>query len=349
MDTLFFTLVFFFLISAAITWIAGITLAKTTDTLDSRFKIGDALGGLILLGISGSLPEIAISFSAARDGHIPIIIGTLLGGIAMQTLIIVFFDLAVKNKKPLSYVAGCPMLALETFLTILVTAIALVATFIPASKNIHNTNPLSFVIIIAWIAGLFIINKARKNPSWNRTAGDAMPGRKHRERRAKQDHPFYANKSTLHIILIFAAASVFTLIAGVVLEKTGSAIASRIGMDSGIFAATFLALVASLPEISTGLESILIGDNQLAVSDIMGGNSFMLTIFFFTDLIAHKPILSYAKQADIFITVLGIVMMTIYAFSFLLKLRHRYFKLGLDSIFEIIIYFSGVYVLTFIR
>ena len=46
--------------SGAITWAAGIALTKTTDTLDHRFKIGDAIGGLVLLGIAGSLPEIAV-------------------------------------------------------------------------------------------------------------------------------------------------------------------------------------------------------------------------------------------------------------------------------------------------
>ena len=97
-----FALVIFFFISAAVTWIAGISLTKTTDTLDSRFKIGEAIGGLILLGISGSLPEIAITYSAAISGHIPIIIGNLLGGIAIQTLIIVIFDFSTKQKKPLS-------------------------------------------------------------------------------------------------------------------------------------------------------------------------------------------------------------------------------------------------------
>jgi hypothetical protein len=49
-----------FIAAGAITWVAGITLAKTTDTLDTRWNIGDALGGLVLLGIAGSLPEIAV-------------------------------------------------------------------------------------------------------------------------------------------------------------------------------------------------------------------------------------------------------------------------------------------------
>ena len=45
-------------------------LSKTTDALDNRFGLGEALGGLILLAITGSLPEIAITASAALAGHL---------------------------------------------------------------------------------------------------------------------------------------------------------------------------------------------------------------------------------------------------------------------------------------
>lgn len=331
-----------FLIAGAVTWLAGITLTKTTSTLDSRFKLGDALGGLILLGISGSLPELAITVSAALAGRLPIIVGTLLGGIAMQTLVIVSFDFFVHGKNPLSYLAGSIMLTMETGFTIILTALALIATFIPAKDNFFNINPLSIVIAISWVVGLLIINKYRRNSRLNRTAAEAAPGRKHQERRAVQNHPFFVNKSNWHVIWIFLGSCAATLVAGVVLEETGSALALKLGISSGLFAATALALVSSLPEISTGLESIFIGDNHLAISDIMGGNAFMLTIFLLADLITQKPVLSSAGKLDILFAVLGIVMMAVYALSFVSKLKKRYFRLGLDSIMEIFLYVLGL-------
>jgi len=341
-----FALTGLFLIAGAITWLAGIALTKTTSTLDTRFKIGDALGGLIILGIAGSLPEIAITFSAARSGHIPIIIGTLLGGIAMQTLIIVIFDFFVKGKKPLSYLAGTTMLSIETIFAIVLTVLALLATFIPAKDNILNTNPLSIIIVIAWVIGLFIINKCRKNKRFNETAEESTGGRKHHERRAVHNHPFYANKKNWQVILILLIACLATLVAGVILEEAGSALATQLGIGSGLFAATAIALMSSLPEISTGLESIFIGDNNLAISDIIGGNAFMLTIFFLTDIIAQKPILSYTGKMDLLFAILGIGMMGIYAISFIKRLKNRYWRLGLDSILEIIFYIAGLVILS---
>lgn len=338
-----------FLIASAATWIAGVTLAKATDTLDTRFKIGDALGGLVLLGIAGSLPEIAVVYSAARDGHIPVIIGNLIGGISIQTLIIVIFDLASRGKRPLSYLAGTIVLSFETIFAMVIAAITIIGIFIPKTLTIHHLNPMSILLLPVWIIGLFLINHARKNPAYNKVANQADPGRGHHQRRKKENHPFFADKSTWHVGLVFLIASVITLIAGVFLEKSGSQLADKLGIGSGLFAATIMALVTALPEISTGLESILIGDNQLAISDIMGGNAFMLVIFLIADLVALKPVLSYSGHGDIIMAILGILMMAVYAVSYIRRPQKRYFRMGIDSIFVILLYIAGLLAFSYIK
>lgn len=335
--------------SGAITWMAGISLTKTTDSLDTRFKIGDALGGLILLGIAGSLPEIAVVGSAASHGHIPVIIGTLIGGLAMQTLLLVIFDAATGKKRPLSYLAGSVVLSFETLFPIAITVLAIVATFIPATKSIGHVNPMSAGLLIAWVVGLLLINKARKITRFNQVAKDSTAGRKHHERRKVENHVFYAKKSTFYVIGVFAAASIVTLIAGYILEESGVAIADKLGIGTGIFAATFIALATSIPEISTGLESILIGDNHLAVSDIMGGNAFMLSLFLLADVIARKPILSSRHgadhMADLLLGFLAVAMMGIYMISFLVRPKKCYLRLGIDSILAVVLYVGGVVLL----
>src|SRR5580765_1133801 len=81
--------------AAIATWIAGTQLTRSTDVLDRRFGLGEALGGLILLAIAGSLPELAITISAAADGNLGLAAGNLIGGIAIQTMVLVVCDLAV--------------------------------------------------------------------------------------------------------------------------------------------------------------------------------------------------------------------------------------------------------------
>ena len=50
--------------------------------------LGDALGGLVLLAVAGSLPELAITISAASQGNLPLAAGNLIGGIAVQTMVL---------------------------------------------------------------------------------------------------------------------------------------------------------------------------------------------------------------------------------------------------------------------
>lgn len=334
--------------SGVVTWLAGVTLTKTTDSLDTRFKLGDAIGGLVLLGVAGSLPEIAVVASAALHGHMPVIIGTLIGGLSIQTLLLVIFDFAAGKKRPLSYLAGSVELSIETLFAIAIAVMVMLATLIPAEKSVFHVNPLSAALPVAWIAGLLLINKVRKNARFSAVAEDSAPGRKHHERRKVENHPFYANRSTLHVIGIFVFACIATLIAGWILEESGNAIADKLGIGTGIFAATFIALATAIPEISTGLESIVIGDNHLAVSDIMGGNAFMLILFFLADLMARKPVLSYAHRDDhvVFLALWGVAMMVVYAVSFLLRPRRCYWRLGVDSILTILLYAAGVFMLT---
>ena len=86
-----------FLAATGVTWVAGIVLAKTTDALDRRLDLGDAIGGLVLLAIAGSLPELAITVSAATSGNLDLAAGNLIGGIATQTMVLVACDLAAPS------------------------------------------------------------------------------------------------------------------------------------------------------------------------------------------------------------------------------------------------------------
>jgi cation:H+ antiporter len=81
-----------FAAAAVVTWVSGIQLSKATDALDRRLGLGEALGGLILLGIATSLPELAITASAAVHEHLDLAIGNLLGGIAIQTVVLAALD-----------------------------------------------------------------------------------------------------------------------------------------------------------------------------------------------------------------------------------------------------------------
>src|SRR5215470_5583770 len=87
-----------FVAYGVVSWLAGIWLTRTTDAIDAKYKLGSAFGGLLILGATTSLPEMAVAISAAAQHHYDIIIGTLIGGIAMQTVVLCLLDMRMKNR-----------------------------------------------------------------------------------------------------------------------------------------------------------------------------------------------------------------------------------------------------------
>src|SRR5829696_7648233 len=93
--------------AAALVWMAGIRLSDTTDVFSFRLGLGEALGGLILLAIVTNLPEIAITVSAALSKELGVAVGNILGGIAIQTVVLVVLDaFGVGGREPLTYRAA---------------------------------------------------------------------------------------------------------------------------------------------------------------------------------------------------------------------------------------------------
>lgn len=99
-----------------------------------------------------------------------------------------------------------------------------------------------------------------------------------------------------------------TLVAGVVLERSGEQIAGQVGLSGVLFGATVLAAATPLPELSTGLTSVRLGDYQLATSDIFGGSAFLPVLFLVASLLSGTAELPQAKDTDVYLTALGILL-----------------------------------------
>lgn len=336
-----------FLISAVVAWIAGIWLTRTTDAIDAKYKLGSAFGGLLILGITTSLPEIAVVFSAAAQHHYDIIIGTLIGGIALQTVVLCLLDARMRKRSPLTFSAASLTLVLEAATVVLVTVTALIAIKTPVVIPHTHISLTSLLIFVLWFVGLYLIFRARKGLPWRAEAIEATPGREHHERMQAINHPPFRKTSMFKIFTILGVAAVVTLIAGVGLQSSGSGLATAFHINGGLFAATFIALAGALPNISTGLSSIDIGDYKLAMSDIFGGNAVMPALFIFCDIIAGHAVLTSASPTDVWFAALGVLLTSIYIIGLIVRPRRIYFRIGVDSLAVIFLYVVGIIVLTF--
>jgi cation:H+ antiporter len=312
--------------SAFVIWICGIQLSKVTDFIDKKYNLGDAFGGLIILSIVTNLPEIAIIISGAMRHDLSLASGNILGGIAVQTVVLVILDFYCgKKSKPLSTLASSKQTILEGVLVITILSITIIGSQLKNEPMIFHTTASELLILIIWIVGLLIINNANKKTK--KTIQKPIVNLEN----AKKLKPASA------FIWLFITASA-TLFSGVLMEQTSSIIAHRIHIDGVIFGATILALLTSLPELSTGVASVKFKDYQLATGDIFGGNAFLPVLFLLASLISGENILAQSTKSDMYLTTIGILLTAIYVIGLIVKSSKKVFGIGIDSLVVLILY-----------
>ncbi|MFD2082779.1 cation:H+ antiporter [Actinopolymorpha cephalotaxi] len=331
--------------AAAAIWLAGIQLSNQTDVLSTRLHLGSALGGLILLAVATNLPEIAIVASAALADNIGVAVGNILGGIAIQTVVLVVLDaFGVRGGKSLTYRAASLVLVLEAGLVVAVLSVVVAGSQLPDNLIVLRLTPAPVLILILWVVGLLLLRRAGRSLPWHES-GEAPdnqePARGH-SRHKREQQATKRGISTGRSAAIFGAAALVTLVAGVFLERSGDAIAGHIGLSGVLFGATVLAAATSLPEVSTGLTSVRNGDYQLAMSDIFGGNAFLPVLFVVATLLSGKAVLPQAQSTDIYLTAVAILLTMVYAAGLLFRPQRRIARMGLDSLTVLILYVVAV-------
>ncbi len=74
------------------------------------------------------------------------------------------------------------------------------------------------------------------------------------------------------------------LLAGMVLARVAEALAEQTGLGTSFIGGTLLAASTSLPELSTTIMAVRLGNYQMAVSNIFGSNSIMIALPFLADI-----------------------------------------------------------------
>lgn len=334
-----------FLGSAGVIWAAGIKLSDYTDVLAERLHLGTALGGVILLAVATNLPEIAITVAASVSGNVDIAVGNLLGGIAIQTVVLAVIDaFGVRGGRPLTFMAGSLALVLEAALVIAVLLVVLAASELPGSLILGRLTPGPVLIVIIWVVGLKLIGGPGQRLPWT-DSGEAPESQEHprgHTRTKNEQRATRSGASTTRVGAVFGVAALLTLGAGVSIEKSGEAFFGNLGLSGVLFGSTVLAAATSLPELSTGLTAARGGDFKLAMGDIFGGNAFLPVLFLLVTLISGKAVLPSAHASDRYLTALGALLSAVYLAGLVFRPRRQILRMGIDSVVVLVLYAVGV-------
>jgi cation:H+ antiporter len=336
---------------AGVIWIAGVKLSQTTDVLAQRWHLGSALGGVILLAVATNLPEIAITASAALAHQLDVAVGNILGGIALQTVVLAILDAAgTRPRKPLTYLAASLTLVLEASLVVALLVIVVMSTQLPRSLIAWRLTPGVVLIAVVWAVGLWLVRRAGKGLPWHEGghAPDSQDKPSGHSTMTKEKRATQKGVSTRRAVLIFTVAAVATLVAGVLIERSGEEVFGRWGMSGVLFGATVLAAATALPELSTGIASTRMGDYKLAMSDIFGGNAFLPVLFLFATLLSGSAVLPLAHRSDIYLTALAGLLTVVYIVGLIFRPQRQWLRMGLDSIAVVVLYILGIVGLAFI-
>jgi cation:H+ antiporter len=171
-----------------------------------------------------------------------------------------------------------------------------------------RVSPASLGIVVIWVVGLYVINRARKDPRWSVSMPGSQPGRHRRSQpHPEQAHP-YAGASTARVVLIFGLGCAVTLGAGVALEASGNHLATRLGVNGVIF----------------------------------GGNAFQVCLFLVADLVAGKPVLPSSGHLNAWLAALGVALTAVYGFGVIGRPQHTHARLGPDSLLALALFGLGI-------
>lgn len=257
---------FLILVAAFVALVKGADIfVDGSSALTHIFKVPGVVIGLTVVAMGTSLPELAVSTTAAIQGANEIALSNVIGSNIFNLLVVLGFC-AVIHSVPVEKA----IIKRDFPLSILFTLIILVFSVTPflSDKNFFalgmadNTGlvfrPLALTLLAFFVIYIvYLIIDARKNPS---------------EEEVPPSMPLW--KSFIFILL----GITLIVAGGKGVVYAAQNIARTFGMSETLIGLTVVALGTSLPELVTSIVAAHKGETSLAVGNVLGSNIFNLLL-----------------------------------------------------------------------
>ena len=250
LDILILALGFVALIKGADIFVDG------SSALAKNFKVPGVIIGLTIVAMGTSLPETAVSVTAALKGQNAIAVSNVIGSNIFNLMVVTGVCAAIHsvgvNKDlmrrdfPFSFAA-----------TVFMLLAMLDTVFFGAEENaLSRYNGFTFLVIFVAYMTILIVTtlQERKNAPDDEEEYKVMP----------------MWKSIIFIIIGIIGIKV----GGDLVVDSASEIAERFGLSQTLIGLTIVALGTSLPELVTSIVASRKGENDLALGNVIGSNIF---------------------------------------------------------------------------
>lgn len=327
-----------FAVAAAIVWWAGSKLTAHADAIARITGLGQAVVGMLLLGGITSLPEIAVSVTASLRGSAGLAVSNILGGVALQVVIIAIGDALLRDRAITAQVPRPTVLLQAVFSCLLLAMFA--AAVLVGDVAVAGVGLWSISIAVTGVGLFWVIARNRDREPWTATPAPELEAQESQAR----------DESLGRAIAMTAAMGAVVLVAGWALAGSGEAIAKQSGLGTGFVGAILVGFATSLPEISTVIAAVRIRRYTMAFADIFGTNIFDLMLILLIDAVASGgPVLASQGRFAAFAAVLGIVVTLLYTAGLIERRDRSHLRLGTDSWAVVIAYCAGAIALYTLR
>ncbi len=300
---------------------------------------------MILLAVAGQPPRARDHGLCGSGGHLQLAAGNLIGGIAVQTMVLVLCDAAASRTQSLTFLVGSLIPVLEGLLVVAVVAEVNMGSLLPERIAIGSVSPVSIAIVVTWLLGIVLLNHVRRGSPWQCLMPGSRPGRPHHRVPNPNEKPGWMTATTAQAIAVFSVASAATRRADVLLEGHQElAREPRQGERRH--------LRRDRARRRDGAAGDQLGDrsgqarrpSELAVAPACssGGNAFQVALFLVADLIAGEPVLPQSGNLDAWLAGLGIILTVIYCSGVIVRREGCHLRLGLDSMVVICVFALGI-------
>lgn len=223
-------------------------------SIAKKLRIPDIIVGLTIVAMGTSMPELAVSVSAAIDGSSDIAVGNVVGSNILNILIVLGISAVIKP------VMVDKSVFKRDFPMLLLTAVLLPLLTLTGNYYIGR---IAGALLIGFF--IFYILLAIK---------DALRYRKATEAQAEENENTYTVMPWWKSILFTVGGAVVIIIGGKLSVYGATEIAHQLKISEAIIGLTIVALGTSLPELVTSAVAAKKGNSDMALGNVVGSNIF---------------------------------------------------------------------------
>lgn len=246
-------------------------------------RVSTAVVGLTVVAFGTSLPELAVSVKAAAGGSTDLAYANVVGSSIFNIAVILSLTALVRPVRILSQ-------SREFEFPVMMVVLAL-CLFMARDGLISQSEG---AVLISGLV-LFLMLTVR------RTRREGVQDHSHRGDEVKAIHPEGGSRTRAWSFgLGYVAIGIVGLWAGAEFMVAGAiTIAESMGVSERIIGLTVVAMGTSLPELVTTLIAAKQGEDEIALSNLMGSNIFnILGVLGWTSLVVPVPIHPQAAGLD---------------------------------------------------